>query len=259
MSAEQAAYLADQVAGSIHEARRSLIQGADRAEELGAIVRQVESSVDELNLSGTHAGRADQPTRFLLDAQGYATEAHRKLGQGEELINEVRGQLDQTRDHLANGRRSLDELTRLPEQQGELTSSLRGRLDTLDTAVRDVSRQMEQVSRKLSVAQGNVEPMVEQARSGNLQGLTSAAVANTARAAEQNVQQAKEQLNGLREGFDKVGPEANAAQRDAVELERVARAGFNPPVGQRAAAAGSAESTFRIRPSGSDRHTTPER
>ncbi|MEV8372695.1 hypothetical protein AB0P21_08150 [Kribbella sp. NPDC056861] len=258
MSAEQAAYLADQVAAAINEARRTLSRSADHAEELGALVRQVEGSVEELNYSGSQAGRADVPTRFLQDAQDYASQVHRKLGQGEELIDDVRGQLDQTRDHLANGRRGLDELTRVPEQRSEVTDSLRQRLDTLDAAVRTAGRQVEQVSRKFGVAQGNVEPMVEDARNGRLQGVTSASVASTGASAGNNVQQAKQQLNELRDGFDRAAPEANAAMRDAAELEQAARAGFNPPVGQ-GAAAGSAQSTYRGGSGGADRQNSYER
>ncbi|WBQ03101.1 hypothetical protein [Kribbella sp. CA-293567] len=258
MSAQRAAELADHVAQSIQEARGSLTRAANAAEDLGQVTRQIEGSVEELNYSGSLAGRSDDPARFLRDAQDHASDVYRRLGQGEELIGDVRSQLDQTRDRLTEGRRSLDELTQVPEQRSEVTAGLRQRLDTLDAAVRTAGRQVEQVSRKFAVAQGNVEPMVDQARNGNLQDLTSSSVASTGRSAEQNVQQAKSELRNLREGFDEAGPVANQAQRDAVELDRLARVGFNPPIGQRTSA-GSAETAYRGHAGGPDRQNTPER
>lgn len=168
-NARRAAQYANEAAAAINQARLALNRAAGVATEAGEISGRGRRGADELITHGEILSRASEPRRHLLDAEDAVGDVQRKAEIGADMLREVREHLETTRRELRTGRSAVVQLSRLPGQQSELVNSLQDRLDRLEDAVHYADRTAVDVAGKLAVAQGNVEPMAQQARYGDLQ------------------------------------------------------------------------------------------
>lgn len=259
-NAKRAAQYAEEAAAAIHRVRIVLNYAAGAAQEGDLMLGRGRGASSDLTTSGELMSRSDEPRRHLLDAESYSGETGQRVGTGGDILRDVRENLERGRGHLRAGRQAVVQLSRLPGQGSELANNLHDRLDRLEAVVHHADQRAVEVAAKLAVAQGNVEPMLAQARFGDLQ-VTADTVRATGTHTRRNLEAAQEDLDGLRRDIDGISPELAKAERESSELEMHARAAMNPtPPTQRAepgSAAAGREDTFNLRPGqSSDRQNT---
>lgn len=253
-NARLAAQYANEAAAAINQARLALNRAAGVATEAGEISGRGRRGADELISSGEILDRASEPRRVLMEAEESVGDVQRKAEIGADMLREVREHLESTRRELRTGRSAVVQLSRLPGQQSDLVNSLQDRLDRLEDAVHSADRTAVDVAGKLAVAQGNVEPMAQQARYGDLQ-VTADTVRTTGTNAERNIGDAQEDLRRLDRDIDRVSPELSEAEQESLRLEQMVRAAANPtPASQRRAPGSAAEEgAFRLNPGEANR------
>ncbi|WP_020386011.1 hypothetical protein [Kribbella catacumbae] len=253
-NARRAAEYADEAAAAIQRARGSLRFAATVAFEVVKLSVNGRRDVNELILNGKSMAAADEPRRYLADAEYSVGGVSRKAEAGAERLAEVRELLEETRRQLRTGRSAVVQLSRLPGQQSELVNNLQDRLDRLEDAVHSADRMAVEVAGKLAVARGNVEPLARQARDGELQA-TADTVRTTGTQADRNIHDAQQDLRRLEKNIDRVSPELAGAERESQELEQMLRAAANPTPASQQRAPGSAaeEGTFHLRPGEANR------
>lgn len=255
---ERAAQLADEAATAIHTARRALGKASSLAGEAGEVLGRAWAGAAELRGTAEQVRTARQPRRSVLDAQDSAGFVHQKARFGEEIIAEVRGQLEIARDQLRTGRRALDALSRIPGPEADQVDDLRGRVDKLEDAVHFTGQRVTEVAGKLATARGNVEPMVVQARELDDVEVSSSTVGSTGTSADRNLKAAREGMADLQREFARTDPVASDAERDTIELANTMRAALNPTAQAAHQPADPEQAAFRPRP-GSSRQPTNER
>jgi len=263
---EQAAQLADEAATAIYAARRALGNASSLATEAGEMLGRARSGATELRATAEQVRTAEQPRRYVLDAQDSAGFVHQKAKVGEEILAEVRGQLEIARDQLRTGRRALDALSRIPGPETDQADDLRGRVDKLEDAVHFTGQRVTEVAGKLATARGNVEPMVIQAKDLDDLEVSSSTVSSTGTTADRNLTAAREGMADLQREFARTNPVASDAERDTIELANTMRAALNPtpnptqnpPQNPTHQPADPEQAAFRPRP-GTSRRPTNER
>lgn len=248
--ARRAAQYADEAAAAIFAARRSLENAIGLAGDAGGMLERSRQMAAELNAHGTELGRAENPRRPLLEAEAASTVVGQRAAGSDELLGELRQQLERTQTALRTGRRSVDQISRLPGERHELVDPLKDRLDNLEDAVRYADGRATEVAGKLAMARGNVDPMVQQTTSFGELRATAETVQSTGQQAGRNLAAAEEQLQDVGRQLRSASPSLSEAERDSVELERMLRAAANPtPVAQqKAAGSATEEGTFRLNP-----------
>lgn len=248
--ARRAAQYADEAASAVHQAGLSLNNAMHLATEAGEMLARGRATADDLSARGVQVSDSDNPRRVLLEAEVDSTTVAHRASSSNEILGELRGQLDRTQDALRTGRRAVDQISRLPGERHELVDPLKDRLDNLEDAVRYADQRATEVAGKLAVAQGNVEPLVQQTRSFGELRATGETLRSTGQQAGSNLADAKDGLDSVGRQLQETGPGLSQAQRESAELERSLRAAANPTPVEKQKAPGSAaeEGTFRLNP-----------
>lgn len=258
-NARRAAQYADEAAAAIQRARYALNNAAHAAGEAYEMLGRGRAASSDLNAQGQMMSQSEEPRRHLLNAESYTGDVGVRARNGEDVLRDIRLDLDRTRRELRTGRSAVVQLSRLPGQQSELADSLHDRLDRLEDVVHYADQRAVEVAGQLAVARGNIEPMAVQSRSGELQ-VTADTVRATGSQAGRNFDGAQENVSELGRDIGDVSSELTNAERESLELERHARAGLNPTTPAQRTEAGSAaeqeEATFHLRPGQADRQNT---
>jgi len=259
-SAARRRELAEMTANAVAAVRARVSSAAGAAEEVDRLLRRAEESLGELPgqaerirsaaefsgppFSNWQAYQDGVEQRFhesrshFGNAQYYADDIGRRLDGAQDLVRQVRGQLDEARMPLRYAREFLDELENLPadeaEQQGSqiagagvpelTTATMRERLDRLGAAIESASQGVDATDRRIRDARRNVEALrgVSVGFEGPERG--AALVDQVGRAVKADV----DALNGgLKEAYA-ADDAAGQATAKANELAIAVHAGLNP-------------------------------
>ncbi|MDX6281388.1 MAG: hypothetical protein QOH03_2459 [Kribbellaceae bacterium] len=252
--AKRAAQYADEAAAAIFTARHGLDNALHLAGEAGEMSGRGTQAAAELQFHGEQFAGSQESRRPLMAAEDSTTTVNQRAVAADEMVTDLRAQLARTQDALRTGRRSVDQISRLPGERHELVDPLKDRLDVLEDAVRHVDERATEVAGKLAVARGNVGPLVEQSRSYEGLQTSGQTVQSVGQQAARNLAEAGDGLtgaDGVGQRLESTSPALSQAERESVELERALRAAANPtqPTQQQAAGSAAGEGTFRINPS----------
>ena len=262
--AQQVAWLTDQIAGALVQAKISL-SGADiSASEAHGVLNQAEENAAQLQSLSGNVRHAESPRHALENAQSYAQDVDRKLKGGLVAIAGVRDYLGRSDKAINEGQKLLKKLEDLPPAEPQedgaepevaagqdklpTPAQLQTRLHNLDRTVKGVTAGMNRADDRLTTARKNLDPLIMASTYVENQQQTARMVDQTGQTVRGDVAAVRGGLKGLGEGFYNAGQDASKAAMAAAELANAARAGLNPtPRSAQVQPAASSEQDHRHR------------
>jgi len=254
LNARRAKQYANEAAIAVDKARTGLNNAGEVARQAYELLSRSRSVAADLSGQGELMSQAENPGKYAYAVEESSTTAGGRVGMSEDMLRDVRRELDSTRQQLRTGRRAVEQLSRLPGRRSDLSDGLTDRLDKLEDLVHYADGRATEVAGQLAVARGNVEPMASQSRSGDLR-VTADTVRSTGTQAGRNLEDAQDGLRRLDGDLAVASPELSEAERESAELDRIVRAASNPTQAsqQRAPGSASEEGSFNLRPGEANR------
>lgn len=114
---KQGRELASTAVNAMDAARTSLENASSAAGQVDSLLRKVDADLVELPRLAARVTSADQPQRYLKDAQGYADEINSRLRNAQEAVGEVEETLNRTGRPFEATRSLLEQLDDLQTKE----------------------------------------------------------------------------------------------------------------------------------------------